>query len=134
MNKYITEIRVRYCDIDRMDIVYYGKYFDYIEWARTEFLRSNKLTNKELEEKGIGLPVYSVSGKYKSPSHYDDVLLVETFVKELKGIRITLGYVISKQEDDSIVFEGETTHVVVNLKSMKPTKLPAELENILIEN
>lgn len=128
-----TKIRVRYCDVDRMDIVYYGKYFDYIEWARTEFLRSKGISNKEFEDKGIGLPVNEVVGKYKFPCRYDDLIEVKTFVKESKGIRLTLGYEIKSLMNDKICFEGESTHVVVDLNTMRPTRIPKEIEEILLD-
>lgn len=40
MLQHITKLRVRYADTDQMQIVYYGKYLEYFEVARTEMLRA----------------------------------------------------------------------------------------------
>lgn len=123
-------IRVRYCDVDRMDVVYYGKYFDYIEWARTEFLRAKGISNKEVESLGIGLPVNSLTASYKCPARYDDLLSIHTHLISFKGIRVILGYKIYLEEQNKLVFQAETTHIVVDLKTLRPTKLPESLANI----
>lgn len=126
------EVRVRYCDVDKMNVVYYGKYFDYIEWSRTELLRQTGLTNKELEEKGIGLPIISVSGNYKSPARYDDVLIVKSYLKKKpEGLRLTLSYEIKNKKTAELIFEGESTHVCVDMKTMRPIRFPVEIQNLI---
>jgi acyl-CoA thioester hydrolase len=34
-----TEFRVRYAEVDQMKFVYYGRYLEYFEVARTDMLR-----------------------------------------------------------------------------------------------
>src|SRR5579885_2257594 len=43
-------VRVRYADTDQMGLVYYGKYFEYFEVARTEMLRACGLPYAEIEK------------------------------------------------------------------------------------
>ena len=56
MNKNITEIRVKYADTESFGFVYYGRYMEWLESARTELLRSNNISFKELEQKGLFAP------------------------------------------------------------------------------
>ena len=56
---YDHPVKIFYKDIDQMGIVYYSRYFEYFEEARTELLASVGLVVTEVEKKGIMLPVIS---------------------------------------------------------------------------
>ena len=53
----LMSTRVRYAETDQMGVVYYGNYPQYFEIGRVEALRSLGLTYKEMEKRGIMLPV-----------------------------------------------------------------------------
>ena len=55
---YDHPVKIFYKDVDQMGIVYYSRYFEYFEEARTELLASVGLGVSEVEEKGIMLPSY----------------------------------------------------------------------------
>ena len=45
--------KVYYKDIDQMGVVYYNRYFEYFEQARTELLADIGLVVSEIERKGF---------------------------------------------------------------------------------
>ena len=51
--------RVYYRDVDQMGIVYYTRYLEYFEAARTELLRSVGFDVTKIEKMGYFLPVIS---------------------------------------------------------------------------
>ena len=51
------QIRIRYCEVDRMGYLHHGNYALYFEEGRTELIRKLGLTYREMEDKGILLPV-----------------------------------------------------------------------------
>ena len=118
-----TEIRVRYGETDKMGFVYYGNYAQYYEVARTEFIRKYGMTYKELEERGIMLPISSLKIKYLKPSFYDDILKVQATIRELPTIRIHFDYKVFNQNNE-LVNIGETTLVFVDSKTGKPVAAP----------
>ena len=118
-----TEIRVRYGETDKMGYVYYGNYAQYYEVARTEFIRKYGITYKELEERGIMLPISSLKIKYIKPSFYDDILRVQATIRELPAIRIHFDYKVFNQKNE-LVNIGETTLVFVDSKTGKPVAAP----------
>ncbi len=108
-----------------MRLVYYGKYFEYFEEARSDLLRSLGLPYAEIENQGIFLPVIEAYAKYKKSACYDELLTVETTVKELPVVRVRIDYrVLIKGEAEPIV-EGYTVHGFVNAVTGKPTRAPA---------
>ncbi len=106
-----------------MGFVYYGNYAQYYEVARTEFIRKYGMTYKELEKRGIMLPISSLKIKYIKPSFYDDILRVQATVKELPDIRIHFDYKVFNQKNE-LVNIGETTLVFVDSKTGKPVNAP----------
>ena len=57
MIQYDHRVKVFYKDVDQMGIVYYSRYFEFFEEARTELLDSIGLDVTTIENEGIQLPV-----------------------------------------------------------------------------
>jgi len=125
-----TNIRVRYGETDQMGYAYYANYALYFEVGRTEMLRSLGFTYREWEEKGILLPVKSLSIDYISPARYDDLLTIRTTVIELPSARITFGYEVLN-EKKQIICTGRTVLVFVDAASRRPSRPPESFLAIL---
>ncbi len=125
MIKYRTEIRVRYADTDKMGIVYNGKYLEYFEVGRTELLRSLGLSYKEVEDAGYHLPLIEAGLTYKQPALYDDVLVIESVVKEIHSPKVHIEYTIFRKGSEEELTKGFTTHVFTKNNDNRPTRPPA---------
>ena len=79
---YDHNIKVYYRDVDQMGIVYYSRYFEYFEQARTEMFSSVGLNVTKIEEDGIHLPVISSHCDYKKGASFEDDLIIKTCVNE----------------------------------------------------
>jgi acyl-CoA thioester hydrolase len=123
MYTFETSIRVRYGETDQMGYVYYGNYPLYYEVGRTEMLRSAGLTYRSMEEKGILMPVNSLSIKYIEPARYDDLLRLRVILKELPTAKIHFYYEIYN-EQDKLLNTGETVLVFVDAKNRRPRRAP----------
>jgi len=124
MIKHTTSLRVRYADTDKMGIVYYAKYFEYFEVARTEMLRALGLPYAELEAAGFGLPVISAAAKYFKGAKYDDALRITAEMDEAPSPRLNIIYRVLLDSSDELVAEGETTLVFVDAGTGRPTRPP----------
>ncbi|MBN1622170.1 MAG: acyl-CoA thioesterase [Endomicrobiales bacterium] len=125
------QIRIPYADTDQMGMVYYANYLIYFERGRTEWLREKGLQYKDLETKGIFLPVSESNCEYVSPARYDDIINVKTKVKKLGFASIEFDYEIVSQ--DRIIVKGYTKHPFVD-KNFKPIRMPGEIKHILEKN
>lgn len=122
-----THIRVRYAETDQMRFVYYGKYFEYFEQARSEMLRELGLPYGDVEKQGIYLPVVETSAKYHKPAYYDDLLVIESIVTEIPRVRIRIEYRVYREGESDLLAEGHTVHFFLNAETMKPTRAPANI-------
>ena len=66
-----------------MGFVYYGNYALYYEVGRVEAIRSLGISYKYLEDHGIGMPVVKLESRYLQPAVYDDLLTVETEIRQM---------------------------------------------------
>lgn len=125
-----TSLRVRYGETDQMGYCYYGNYAQYFEVGRVEALRELGVSYRELEESGVMLPVSEYNVKYISPAKYDDELTIITYIKELKGVRLSFDYEIYNVEEKKVA-EAMTTLVFVSKETMRPTAAPEEFIQLL---
>ncbi|WP_027399766.1 acyl-CoA thioesterase [Anaerovorax odorimutans] len=122
MKKYETEVRVIYADTDAMGIVYHTNYIKWFEVGRTEYLRQIGFPYSILEKEGVWLPLAGVVCNYKLPAVYDDILTINTWVKELKAATVTMAYEILRKETGEILVTGFTKHAITDEK-LKPIRL-----------
>ncbi|WP_392469648.1 acyl-CoA thioesterase [Sphingobacterium cellulitidis] len=120
---YQHQVRVRYAETDNMGYVYYGNYATYYEVARTEMLRSTGISYKELEEMGVMLPVIELSCKFNKPAKYDDLVTINTYIREKPGIRIKFEYELFN-ESGELLNTGSTQLVFVDMVKNRPCKPP----------
>ena len=123
-------LRVRYSETDRMGYCYYGNYASFLEIGRVESLRSLGISYKSLEDNGVMLPVSEFQVKYISPAYYDDMLLIETKISAIKGVRIYFDYFIYN-DNQKLIASAMTILVFIDAISKKPVPPPKELLSII---
>ncbi|MEL6556682.1 MAG: thioesterase family protein [Bacteroidota bacterium] len=124
------QVRVRYAETDQMGYVYYGNYATYYEVARVEALRTLGLSYKELEAKGIMMPVLENRSKFLLPGKYDELLTVKVSIPKMPAVKIIFKYDIYN-ESDQLIHEGETTLAFINMESGRPVRMPEEMQKLL---
>jgi acyl-CoA thioester hydrolase len=105
-----------------MGVVYHANYLTWFEVGRTEFLRHSGLTYRELEEKGVLLPVAEATLRYKLPARYDDWVEIRTRIEELTPVRLTFAYEVYRIPDETLLVSGKTMHAFTT-PTMKPIRL-----------
>jgi acyl-CoA thioester hydrolase len=122
--QHVTHLRVRYADTDQMGIVYYGKYFEYFEVARTEMLRACGLPYATIEAAGFRLPVADAKAKYLRGAKYDDLLRVTASMNNEPATRLEIRYDVHLEDTSELIAQGETTLVFVSSATGKPSRPP----------
>jgi acyl-CoA thioester hydrolase len=119
-----TRIRVRYAETDQMGVVYHANHFIWFEVGRVELMRQFGFNYKDMErEDDCFIAVVDAHCRYKAPVHYDDEVIVRTYLKHVREKVIRFGYELRNVESGELLAEGETTHLVADSK-MKSRALP----------
>ncbi len=123
-----VEYRVPYADTDQMGFVYYGNYLEYFERSRNELMRRLPVTYRELEERGVGLPVLEAHVNYRAAAHYDDLLTLEATLSETGRLRVRIDCRVLRGEE--VLATGYTVHACMDLATRRPVRLPPELAGL----
>jgi acyl-CoA thioester hydrolase len=114
-------IRVRYAETDRMGFLHHANYLVYFEQARTELLRAQGATYKDIEDGGFLLVLTRIEVRYRSPARYDDLLTIRTTVERMTWVRIDHKYEVHCA--GRLVAEGSSTLACVDREG-RPQALP----------
>jgi acyl-CoA thioester hydrolase len=127
-----TKIRTRYGETDQMGYVYYGVYAQYYEVGRVEAMRKAGYSYKDIEEKGILLPVIDYSIQYKKPAFYDDELTIITIIRELPtGVKLLFECECYNSKGE-LLNTGKITLVFIQKTNGKPVAIPEWFQKALL--
>jgi acyl-CoA thioester hydrolase len=126
-----TTLRIHYALTDQMGFVYYGNYAQFFEIGRVEAIRSLGITYKTLEQNGVLLPVVDFHAKYIRPVVYDELITIKTTLREMPLGSKILFYSDVFGEDGRISCRGTVALHFVDKTTLKPTPMPAILQQLL---
>lgn len=140
MNKFVWPARVYYEDTDSGGVVYHSKYLNYMERARTEWLRSKGFELDQLHEhQGIMFVVRSVQIEFNHSARFNQLLdislcllntgkaslVLEQNIKAVSG-QCAKNKAIDQtnRNPDKLLVTAQVKIACVNTKSFKPTSIP----------
>jgi acyl-CoA thioester hydrolase len=128
-----SRVRVRYAETDQMGVVYHSNYFIWFEVGRVDLLRQLGFSYREMErEDGCFIAVADARCRYKAPARYDDEIAIRTHLKNVRESLVQFGYQAVRLSDDTVLAEGETTHIVTDAE-MKVRAIPEKYLRVFRE-
>ncbi len=127
---HISEIRVRFPEVDSQGVVHHSVYLHYFEVGRTELLRDLGAPYSELEEEGVRLMLTHCDQFFHSSARYDDVLVIQTRLEKVSKVRMTITYRVVHKETDELVTSGSTTLASIS-EAGKPCAFHPRLKEAL---
>ncbi|SDO34385.1 acyl-CoA thioester hydrolase [Rhodoferax sp. OV413] len=123
-------VRVYWEDTDAGGIVFYANYLKFFERARTEWLRSLGIQQRDLKETSGGMFVVAeTTVKYLRSARLDDQLLVTAQLEQIGRSTLTI-----KQQalcGDTVLCEGSIRICWVQAETLKSSRIPSNLLEIL---
>ncbi len=124
LTEHEIELRVRYQETDGQGRLHHTNFFNYFEMGRTELLRAEGYTYRQIESEGWMLVVSEITCQYYLPAVYDDLLRLRTTVIEARGARVVNEYQVFR--GDTLLAEGRSVVACVNREG-RVTRLPERL-------
>lgn len=121
---------MRYGETDQMGVVYHAEYLEYCEMGRTELIRSLGLPYSEMEKRGVMLAVTDASMRYHAGARYDDLLVVETQVTDVRSRSVTFDYVIRRVDNGARLVSAQTRLMAID-RNARPTAIPPDMRQLL---
>lgn len=125
--------RVYYADTDFTGVVYHGRYLEFLERGRTDFLRLKGIHHTQLEQGALGEPIVWIVRRmeldFQSPAKIDDLLQIETEIIEISGARVTMQQSIHRGDDVLIMARVEAA--LIN-KQGRPRRMPKHWQSLFL--
>ncbi|MGB8338217.1 MAG: tol-pal system-associated acyl-CoA thioesterase [Burkholderiales bacterium] len=124
-------MRVYYEDTDAGGVVYHAQYLNFMERARTEWLRHLGFDQTRLaDEQGIIFVAYAVQVKFAKPARLNDMLQVTASIESARHFSLVFAQKILRA--DEILTRASVSIACLNTLTLKPVALPANLRKLLI--
>jgi len=126
-------IRVYWEDTDAGGIVFYVNYLKFFERARTEWLRTHGIGQRQLKDDVGGMFVVSdTQVRYLRPARLDDELLVTVRVERFGTASLLLAQrVLSGGPNGPVLCEGQIRIGWVDATTLRPARIPPSLLEVL---
>lgn len=131
MPEHFHEKKVYYHDTDAGGVVYYARYLEHLEEARTEFWRHKGIDIPALAGQGIVFPVVRLEIDYKAPARYGDTLRVYTRPEKVGNASIRFMQEIRRL--DQTILVARTVWACVT-GDLKVRRIPDEMRAVLAED
>ncbi len=129
-NEFIWPVRVYYEDTDAAGVVFYANYLNFMERARTEWLRKIGFEQDKLkQEKNLLFAVRNVTIDYLKPAYFNELLSVKSKLIDQRPASLVFNQSIFNDNNIKLC-AAEIKIACLNSINMKPEPIP---ETILTE-
>lgn len=124
-----SKLVVRYYETDQMGVTHHSNYLRYFEVGRSDFMRDIGYPYSTMEEDGCMSPIMSITIRYVRPSGYEDLLTIETEMRELPEStdQHAVFYQNIYNEKGKLVAGGTVKVAFINSSTKKREQIPARL-------
>ena len=122
-----SEVTVRFFEVDRAGIAFFGRVFEYCHVAFEEMLASaeSDLTSV-FEEEGWGMPLVHTEADFKSPMRMGERLSVTLNVARIGTRSITFAYEVHGPSGD-LKATARLVHSIIDLETFRARTMPERL-------
>ncbi|EGL54018.1 putative thioesterase [Methylophaga aminisulfidivorans MP] len=123
MKEFVWPIRVYYEDTDSGGVVYHSQYVNFMERARTEWLRALGVEQSTLrQEQGLLFAVHSMQINYRRPAVFNDLLQVISRLQKRSGASIVFEQSIYRGEE--LLCDALVRVASLNAETFRPKPIP----------
>jgi acyl-CoA thioester hydrolase len=119
--------RVYFADTDFSGVVYHARYLEFLERARSDFLRLAGVHHTELADGKHGEKLVWVVRRmeidFRGPARIDDILTVDTRAERISGARIWMGQQLLRGRE--LLVEAKVEAAIIGADG-RPRRFPRE--------
>ena len=124
---------MRWSDIDRAGIIYYGQFLRFFEIAETELFRSVGLPYSQIFDRlDIWLPRVQIHFDFHKPLVLDDLIEVSSYVGRFGTKSLSLNFEVARKAEPGLVADGHVVLACVSRSTFKSVPIPDEIKQRLL--
>ena len=110
----ITESKVRFSEVDSMNVLWHGNYAKFIEDGREGFGHEFGLGYLDVFSFGYMTPIVKLDIDFKKMTQYGETLIIETEFVNSDAAKIIFKYILRRKSDMQIVAKAKSIQVFIN--------------------
>lgn len=115
--KHITKTKVRFSEVDSMQVVWHGVYVRYFEDGREAFgHKYSGVGYMDFYANGYTAPIVDLQLQYVASLKVNDVAMIETRFINTEAAKLCFEYIIYRESDGALVARGSSVQVFVDLE------------------
>lgn len=123
MQDFDWPVRVYYEDTDSGGVVYHSQYLNFMERARTEWLRALGFEQDQLRgEHNLLFAVHSMQLIYRKPARFNDALLIKSRLQKASGASMHFEQKLYRGEE--LLCEASVRIACLDAESFRPKSIP----------
>ncbi|MES2760992.1 MAG: acyl-CoA thioesterase [Bacteroidota bacterium] len=111
MLKTITEVPIRFSEVDSLRVVWHGHYVKYFEDGREAFGKQYNLGYLDVYEYGLAVPLVDLEVKFKRILEYGDSAIIETTFVNSPAAKLIFEYRIISAKYGYVACTGKSIQV-----------------------
>jgi len=112
-----TRCKIRFSEVDAMNIAWHGSYVKYMEDGREDFgVRFDGISYNEIYQAGYKAPIVDLKIEYKKPVTMGETIVIETRYVPTEAAKIHFDYTIYNEAGE-IVITAYTIQVFLDVKN-----------------
>ena len=131
----IIKRKIMWGDLDSLEIVFYPRYYEWMDACGHLFFESLGLSIGELwKQRQIQFGLVETSCRYRSPGRYHDEIEIGVQIDELTSKTVTLIYEIKRVSDGSLMVEGREKRICLDVSDpdhFRAITIPSDIYSIL---
>lgn len=119
-----ASVQVRTYELDSFGHVNNSVYLNYLEEARSEFLKQMGLSFHDFARHGVQLVIVESYVKYISAARYGDRINITGKIRGVSAVAAYIDYTLTETDSGRLVTTAWTRGAFVNAQTGKPTRVP----------
>lgn len=111
-----VEIQVQFYDLDPMEVVWHGRYVQYMETARCALFEQIGYNYPQMKESGYAWPIIDLHLRYAAPAVFMQRLKVRAAIAEWQN-RLKIDYLITDAESGRRLTRASSVQVAVDMSN-----------------
>ncbi|GAC1419838.1 MAG: tol-pal system-associated acyl-CoA thioesterase [Candidatus Velthaea sp.] len=124
--------RVRWSDVDKMNVMLFAKYLRFVEIAETEFFRAVGYSYDEMAERfGVWIARIHLDMDFRAPARLDDELSCWAELGKVGGSSMHFSFPIERVSDGVRLCDVQFVLACLDRTTLKSARIPAPLASAL---
>ena len=128
------KVRIGWGDVDFGRVIYWVRYFNYVEHAIGEWMVSKGATWPDLVlNRGIGMPATRLEVRFVRPARLQELVRIELSVKNVSRRGCSFHFAFRRDSDGELLAYGYVDRRFIDINAFRGTTLPDDVYQLFVD-